>query len=353
MVLDSGKLSLEDRELIHEIHRAGEQASSLTRQLLAFSRKQVLSPQVLNLNTLIREMEKMLRRLIGADIDLVAVLDADLGRVKTDPGQMEQVVMNLVVNARDAMPRGGRITIETRNVELDSSYAKEHLNVQSGSYVLLAVTDTGSGMDEVTRERIFEPFFTTKEQGKGTGLGLSTVHGIIQQSGGHIEVYSEPRRGTTFKIYLPQLRASQADRASPSVSIQVPRGSETILLTDDDDGIRTMARVALQSYGYTVIEAKDGDDGMRIGVNRDAPIDLLITDVVMPKSSGRELVEKLRPAQPTMKVLYISGYTDDAIVRHGILEDGVSFLHKPFTPTTLARKVREVLDIGRSSTNSS
>jgi two-component system, cell cycle sensor histidine kinase and response regulator CckA len=347
LLLTGPQLDAAARDLVRQIHRAGGRAEALTRQLLAFSRKQVLAPQVLDLNELIGEMEKMLRRLIGDDINLAASLEPGLGRVKADPGQLEQVVMNLVVNARDAMPRGGFLTLATRNVVLTRSYAETCLNVQPGPFVLLSVTDTGVGMDEATKARIFEPFFTTKEPGKGTGLGLSTVHGIIQQSGGHLEVYSEMGQGTTFKIYLPRLMdASSIQKASMS-TLHVPSGAETILLVEDDPGIRKLAGIALQSYGYTVLEAAEGAEGMNIGLRRALPIDLLITDVVMPKMSGREMVEQLRPAHPEMKVLYISGYTDDAIIRHGILEDGVFFLHKPFTPTTLARKVREVLDSKR------
>jgi CheY-like chemotaxis protein len=252
--------------------------------------------------------------------------------------------MNLLVNARDAMPKGGQLTIETRNIELDETYARQHIGVQPGRYILLAVTDTGIGMDAATQAHVFEPFFTTKEQGKGTGLGLSTVFGIVKQSNGHVDVYSESGRGTTFKVYLPLLVEDATTATTPSAIWEVPRGTETILLVEDEEAIRELARIALQSYGYTLLEAPDGEDALRVGSAHSTPIDLLVTDVVMPKMSGPELAERLQKVHPEMQVLYISGYTDDAIVRHRIVADGVAFLHKPFVPTTLARKVREVLD---------
>jgi PAS domain S-box-containing protein len=344
VVLRDPGLAPSSRQMIQEIHRAGDRAAALTRQLLAFSRKQVLTPQVLDLNTLVRETAKMLRRLIGADIDLACALDPKLGRIKADPGQIEQVVMNLVVNARDAMPTGGKLTIETHNVKLDRDYCMKHLGVEPGRYVQLAVTDTGIGMDAATQARIFEPFFTTKDPGKGTGLGLSTVHGIVRQSGGHIEVYSELGQGTTFKVYLPHLAEDASTSATPSAILEVPRGRETLLLAEDDDAIRNLARIALQSCGYTLLEAANGEDALRVGLAYPGPVHLLVTDVVMPRMSGRELAERLCKAQPNMRVLYVSGYTDDAVVRHGVVTEGVAFLNKPFTPTTLARKVRETLD---------
>ena len=344
MLSSESQIAPADREMILEVRRAGEQAASLTRQLLAFSRKQVLTPQIVDVNVLISEIQKMLRRLIGADITLTASLGTNLGRVKADPGQLEQVIMNLVVNARDAMPRGGSLTIETRAVQLSPSYSDQHLDVVSGDYVLLSVTDTGSGMDDATQARIFEPFFTTKEIGRGTGLGLATVHGIVKQSDGHIEVYSELGVGTTFKVYLPRLDEKGGTQKISTATLTVPRGTETILLAEDDAGIRALAGNTLQTYGYTVLSAADGIEGLQVGLAHGAPIHLLLTDVVMPKMSGREMVERLQPQHPEMKILYISGYTTDAIVRHGVLEAGVSFLHKPFTPSTLARKVREVLD---------
>ena len=344
IVLADPAVTRSSREMVREIHRAGDRAAALTRQLLAFSRKQVLAPQVLDVNALVREATKMLRRMIGEDIDLTTTLDPGLGRVKADPGQVEQVIMNLVVNARDAMPTGGQLTIETRNVELDAAYVRQHLGVRAGPCILLAVTDTGVGMDAATQAHIFEPFFTTKGPGKGTGLGLSTVFGIVKQSNGHIELYSEPGHGTTFKVYLPLLTEDASTRASPLAILEVPRGTETILLAEDEEAIRDLARIALQSFGYTLLEAANGEEALRIAAAHPTPIDLLVTDVVMPKLSGQELAERLQKVHPGMKVLYISGYTDDAIVRHRIVAEGVAFLHKPFVPSTLARKVREVLD---------
>jgi CheY-like chemotaxis protein len=344
ILLNDQGLAPASRQMVREIHRAGDNAAALTRQLLAFSRKQVLAPQVLDLNALVRESAKMLRRLIGADIDLDCALDPALGRIKADPGQIEQVVMNLVVNARDAMPTGGKLTIETHNVELGLDYCMAHLGVEPGSYVQVAVTDTGVGMDAATQARIFEPFFTTKDPGKGTGLGLSTVHGIVRQTGGHLQVYSELGRGTTFKIYLPLLAEDASTSMTASVTLDVPRGNETLLLAEDDDAIRNLVRIALESCGYTVLVAADGEDALKVSSAYKSPVDLLVTDVVMPRMSGRELVERLSKTRPAIRVLYVSGYTDDAIVRHGVVAEGVAFLNKPFTPTTLARKVREVLD---------
>jgi two-component system, cell cycle sensor histidine kinase and response regulator CckA len=344
MILDDRGLTPFSRELVREIHSAGDRAASLTRQLLAFSRKQVLAPRILELNSLILETAKMLGRLIGADIDLATSLDQALGRITADPGQIEQVVMNLVVNARDAMPTGGLLTIETQNVELNAEYAEQHLGVRPGHYVRLAVTDTGIGMDAATQSRIFEPFFTTKDPGKGTGLGLATVHGIVRQSGGHIEVYSELGSGTTFKVYLPLLAEDASTSVTPSIVLETPRGGETIILAEDDEAIRSLSRIALQSCGYLLLVAANGDEALQLAAAHAADVHLLVTDVVMPKMSGRELAERLRTTRPELRVLYVSGYTDDAIVRHGIVEEGVTFLHKPFTPTTLARRVREVLD---------
>jgi two-component system, cell cycle sensor histidine kinase and response regulator CckA len=342
MLLGGTALEPANRELVAEVYRAGEKAAGLTRQLLAFSRQQMLAPRVVDLNGLVREMEKMLRRLIGADIDLAATLDPNLGSVRADPGQLEQVVMNLAVNARDAMPKGGRLTIETRNVDLHKSQVQP--GVKPGPYLLLAVTDTGIGMDAATKAKIFEPFFTTKETGKGTGLGLATVHGIVQQSGGHLEVYSELGRGSSFKVYLPRLLDGGDALPIPTATTAVPEGVETVLIVEDDPGIRSLARIALQSYGYTVLEAADGHEGLQVGLNHAGPIHLLTTDVVLPRLSGREVAEQLRAARPDLKVLYVSGYTDDAVVRHGVLSADAAFLQKPFTPSTLARKVREVLN---------
>ena len=298
----------------------------------------------LDLNRLIGEIEKdVLARLIGADIDLATTLDPALGRVKADSGQIEQVIMNLIVNARDAMPTGGHLTIETQNVELDQNYVQRHPEIQPGKYVMLAVTDSGCGMDDVTKSKLFEPFFTTKELGKGTGLGLATVHGIVKQSGGSIEVYSEVGRGTTFKVYLPRIEAAASSgKPVPDLSV-ILRGTETILLAEDKPEVRAAVRLVLESSGYTVLETQSGEEAMQICQQHPAPIHLLMTDVVMPKMSGRQLAESVVAVRPNIKVLYLSGYTDDAVVRHGVLEAGMPFLQKPFTPMVLARKVREVL----------
>jgi PAS domain S-box-containing protein len=332
-----------DRSLIEEIYKAGERAA-LTRQLMAFSRKQVNQPKVLDLNAIVGETEKMLGRLIGEDIKLTTTLAADLGAVKVDPGQVEQVIMNLAVNARDAMPKGGKLTLETVSVDLDENYAQSHLKVKPGRYAMLAVSDTGCGMDEATKARIFEPFFTTKGPGKGTGLGLATVYGIVKQSGGHIGVYSEPGRGTTFKVYLPVVQERiSSGKSHPGLKAAL-QGTETVLLVEDEPAVRSLSRLALQMYGYKVLEACQGDEAIRVSEQHQRAIHLLLTDVVMPGMSGRQVAETLRSMQPAMRVLYLSGYTDDAVVRHGVLEAETAFLQKPFTPLALASKVREVLD---------
>ncbi len=332
------------REDLEEIRRAGERAASLTRQLLAFSRRQVLEPKVLDLNVLVRDLQKMLRRLIGEDVDLVTALGEAIGPVRADPGQIEQVVLNLAVNARDAMPRGGILTIETADVELDESYALEHAPVQSGSYVMLAVADTGTGMSAETKSHMFEPFFTTKGKGKGTGLGLATVYGIVKQSGGYIWVYSELGRGTTFKIYLPRIDGSAEEAKRRSAAVRPAGGSETVLLVEDEEAVRALSRSILESYGYRVLEAEGPHAAMEMAQRHETPIQLILTDVVMPDMDGADLVSRLAPLHPEAKVLFMSGYTDDAVVRHGMITEGGHFLQKPFTPASLAAKVREVLD---------
>ncbi len=333
------------RRNAEQIRMAAQRAASLTRQLLAFSRKQILEPKVLNVQTIVADMEKILRRLIGEDIDLVTSSAKDLGLVKVDRGQIEQVIMNLAVNARDAMPNGGRLTIETANVELDASMTHASVVLAPGKYVMLAVTDNGCGMDEATQAHIFEPFFTTKEQGKGTGLGLATVYGVVKQSGGYVWVYSEPGHGTTFKIYLP--RIDEGDSTSTgdiqSDASSRPKGSEVVLLVEDEQGVRELAQEYLQMCGYKVLTASDGHAAVELASMHSGPIHLLMTDVVMPGISGRELADRVSAIRPDIKVLYMSGYTDRAISHHGILETGAVFLQKPFTLSTLAAKLREIL----------
>jgi PAS domain S-box-containing protein len=328
---------------LREIEKAGEKAAALTRQLLAFCRKQVLEPKVLNINATVADMDRMLRRLIGEDIDLVTMLDPALGSIKADPGHIEQVVMNLAVNARDAMIRGGKLTIETANVEFDAAYTHRHVAVSPGAYVLLAMTDTGTGMDNETQARIFEPFFTTKSPGEGTGLGLATVYGIVQQSAGSILVYSELGHGTTFKIYLPRVQEAPVARESPVQPSQF-QGTETILVVEDEDVIRAMVCGVLKKSGYTVLEAKNGTEALLVAERYSSGIDLMISDVVMPSMGGGELVETLTASRPGIKVLFMSGYANNAIICNGVFTPNTAFLEKPFVPRTLSRKVREVLD---------
>jgi two-component system cell cycle sensor histidine kinase/response regulator CckA len=330
---------------VEEVRRAAERAASLTRQLLAFSRRQVLEPKVLDLNVIINNMEKLLLRLLGEDVELQVSLSSSLGMVKADPGQIEQVIMNLAVNARDAMPRGGKLTLETRSHVIDESYAREHAVVHAGQYAMIAVSDTGMGMDAETVSHIFEPFFTTKEIGKGTGLGLSTVYGIVKQSGGYIWVYSEPGRGTSFKIYLPIVRGGTTDEAGGRPTLTPTyRGTETILLVEDEDGVRALIREVLQRHGYRVIDTRNGPEATQACERHEGEIHMLLTDVVLAQITGTDLARQLSPMRPRMKVLFISGYTEEAIVHQGVLEEGTAFLQKPFTPNVLARKVREVLD---------
>jgi PAS domain S-box-containing protein len=333
------------RRNAEQIQTASQRATSLTRQLLAFSRKQMLAPKVLNVQSVVAEMEKILRRLIGEDIQLETSSAPDLGLIKADRSQIEQVILNLAVNARDAMPEGGRLTIETANVELDKAAAHPPAVLSPGKYVMLAVTDNGCGMDAETQAHIFEPFFTTKEKGKGTGLGLATVYGIVKQSGGYVWVYSEPGRGTSFKVYLPRIEEEPAARGRDGTTDAraLPRGSETVLLVEDEKGVRELAREYLELVGYTVIEAEDGHTALELAAMHVGPIQLLMTDVVMPGISGRELAGRVKAIRPDIKILFMSGYTDQAVVHHGILDTDAALLQKPFTMAALAAKLREIL----------
>jgi two-component system, cell cycle sensor histidine kinase and response regulator CckA len=331
---------------LDEIHSAGERAASLTRQLLAFSRRQMLQPQVIDMNTVVQQLEKLLRRLLSEDVELVTALATDLMNVRVDPASIEQILVNLAVNARDAMPRGGRLTIETANVDLDDSFVITHVPMKAARYVMLAVGDTGQGMDADTRARVFEPFFTTKEQGRGSGLGLATVYGMVKQSGGYIWVYSEPDHGTVFKVYFPPAE----QRTSTAGAINAGRrasdamhGWETVLLVEDEDAVRALGREVLRRHGYVVLEARHGVDALRVAERHPDAIHLMITDLVMPHMGGRDLVERLATVRPKMKVLFMSGYTDHAVM-HRDLTPGTPFLQKPFTPEAFARKVRSVLD---------
>jgi nitrogen-specific signal transduction histidine kinase/ActR/RegA family two-component response regulator len=341
------------RKDIKRIKDAGDRAALLVRQLLTFSRKQMLTPAVLDLNAVIADIETLLRRLIGEDIALTTSLEPELGRAKADPGQIEQVIMNLAVNARDAMPRGGQLIIETKNVELDEVYAQSHVAVQPGPHVMLAVRDTGCGMDAVTQGHLFEPFFTTKGPGNGTGLGLATVYGIVKQSGGHIQVYSVPGNGTTFKIYLPRVEGIRERNEPAPVSTEIPHGWETILLVEDEEEVRTLASTILQMKGYTVLDAQEGAEALHISQSHPGQIHLVLTDMVMPGMSGREVAERLAGARRDIKVMYMSGYPGKGTIHHDVPDPGTTFLQKPFTPEDLAFKVRKALDMPRGDDRSS
>jgi PAS domain S-box-containing protein len=329
---------------IQQIENAAERASTLIRQLLAFSRRQVLQPKVIDLNAIVLGLDKLLGRLMGEHIEMRTRCGANVGHVKADPAQIEQVIMNLVVNARDAMPKGGRLTVETVNVELDSTYARDHVSVKPGPYVMLAVSDSGIGMSPETVAHIFEPFYTTKESGQGTGLGLSTVYGIVKQSGGYIWVYSEPGKGTTFKVYLPRV-AAQVESKPEIVELPAPgKGSETILLVEDEEAVRELANRILSAKGYSVVAAKSTREAEQFAEKHGGTIHLLLTDIIMPGTSGRELAKRITARHPRTRVLYMSGYTDNVLAQGGVLEAGLSFLQKPFTPGALVQKVRDVLD---------
>jgi len=344
ILLDDFPQTDETRDLLEEVKNAGNRATKLTSQLLAFSRRQVLAPKVVDLNGVVADVDRMLRRLIGEDVNLVTVQGQNLERVKVDPGQIEQVLMNLAVNARDAMPNGGKITIETANIDLDEAAVQPYPDLPPGPYVVLAVSDTGHGMDRAVKARLFEPFFTTKEVGKGTGLGLATVYGIVKQSGGHIAVYSEPGHGTTFKIYLPCVNEPYSEMMRRAITPEPPRGAGTVLLVEDEPSVRRASRRFLEEHGYKVLEAVDGGDAIRLCERHEGPLDLVITDVVMPGMSGRELGERVARLRPETPVLYVSGYVDTALVRTGLPETSVQLLQKPFSAESLARKVREMLD---------
>ncbi len=333
----------DSQDLVGEIYKAGNRAATLTRQLLAYSRQQVLKPSVLNLNEVIIETGNMLERLIGEDIAVTSNLFSRLWAVKADAGQIQQVIMNLAVNSRDAMLQGGKLTIETANVELDETYAHAHPDSKSGPHAVLTVSDTGCGMDEQTKSRMFEPFFTTKGVGKGTGLGLATVFGIVKQSGGHVTVDSEPGHGATFRVYLPKVESKVTESTEPQ-QLTPARGAETLLVVEDEDGVRRLACRILRAQGYTVLEARNGSEALSTFQDHDGVIELVLTDVVMPEMGGRHLHERLLAVNPNLAVLFMSGYTDDAVVRHGVLESETNFIQKPFSYAGLANAVRNVLD---------
>ena len=331
------------RGCAEEVLKAADRAAALTKQLFAFSRRQVMQPCVMNVNPTVAHTEKMLRRLIGEDVELVLALQGDVGNIKADPNHIEQAIVNLALNSRDAMPKGGRITVETANVHLDETYARTHMGVMPGDFVMVAVSDTGHGMDAETRRRLFEPFFTTKEKGKGTGLGLATVYGVVKQLGGDIWVYSEPGQGTTFKLYFP--RVNETASLPPSGPVETDRApsTETILVVEDEQAVRDLTVKMLRKLGHTVLAAADGVEAIEIAKSYSGSIALLLTDVVMPNMSGRQVADELVKLRPKLKVIYQSGYTDTTVVHHGVLEDGVEFLPKPFSREALAKKIRDVL----------
>ncbi len=348
LMMDS-TLSHKHRAYIEELSKSAARATSLTQQLLAFSRKQVLQPKVLNMNALVTDITKILKRLIGEDIDLSLKLEQDLDSVKVDRGQIEQVIMNIAVNARDAMPNGGKLIIETKNIHFEDIFCAEHCEINPGNYILLSISDNGCGMDEETIKHIYDPFFTTKETGKGTGLGLSMVYGIVKQSGGHIHIYSEPNRGTSFEIYFPHVEEVHDESDRPPDFGKHLKGSEKILLVEDEEDVRNLVHTCLKTYGYDVLPAENGQKALQIceqvhALDQVSRIKLLITDVIMPDISGRALSKKIENKYPPIKTLYMSGYTNEAIGHHGILDEGIYFIQKPFTPEALAKKVREVLD---------
>jgi signal transduction histidine kinase/CheY-like chemotaxis protein len=343
LVLDRLDTASPLREDLGEVQRLAKRAADLTQQLLAFSRRQPLEPRILNLNDTVADTSKMLKRVIGEDIDFQFAPAPDLGNVRADPGQIEQILMNLAVNSRDAMPTGGKLTIETANIELDAEYAGRHVAVAPGPYVMLAVSDTGCGMDAATKERLFEPFFTTKEKGKGTGLGLATVYGIVKQHGGNIWVYSEPGKGATLKIYLPRV-AEAVSNVGPAVEPETARGEEMILVVEDEAPVYAFAERVLKARGYAVVIARSAEEAQRVFSVQEKTVSLLLTDVVLPGMNGRVLYDLLKSKKPDLKVLYMSGYTDNAIVHQGVLDAGITFIQKPFTTEMLARKVRQVLD---------
>jgi signal transduction histidine kinase/ActR/RegA family two-component response regulator len=347
MLLADGGPADANRGDIQAISDAAARAAALTRQLLAFSRKQVLQLQAVDVNAVVTDVEKMLRRLIGEDISLSTHLDPHLALINADPGQLEQVILNLAVNARDAMPDGGALTLTTDNADLSDEHGDRHLGAAPGKYIMLAVTDTGTGMTREVQQRLFEPFYTTKGAGKGTGLGLATVHGIVKQLGGDVYVYSELGHGTTFKVYFPHLTTTPDPVVTAMEQREAPRGSETILLAEDDDALRSLGARVLGAFGYNVLVARTGGDALRIVAEHVGPIDLVATDVVMPEMSGSQLVEKVLKARPGIRVLFMSGYTDDEVMRRGVIDGATAFLQKPFTPDMLAHKVRAVLDLPR------